>query len=374
MKVSLCKLVVEGGAELQWWDSYSVNSDFMTPSDGWSLSLGGDSYWTDIVSLVQPDSKVQIWVDGVQILTGFVDIVRTESSASTGVRVNVQGRDMLRPLIKANIHPGFSLKGLTVAQMVEKVVEKYYREPRPTVYYDSAAERTVLGLSGAFTPKDRSAAQKKVIDFCAAHPNEGAFEFLARNLRRFGLWLWATPDGNLVVSGPTYDQAPAYDIIRRKGERGIGYLSSTYTQDHSTLPSFIEVRGKATAKEWDKATVRATASDLGVSDVYFNEPLYVQHDQAETQEQAQAFALQELTRLQENSRVYETTSVDHRDQTTGNIFAINTVASVEDDFCHVRERMWVSSVTFNKSVSSGTTTSLKLLPLHAIQLGEFDIP
>jgi prophage tail gpP-like protein len=120
VNVSLCKIVLENGTELRNWDNYSINSDFLTPTDGWTIGLGGDSYWTDIVELLQPDTKVQIWVDGVRVLTGFVDIVRTRSDVEGGVRVEIQGRDVLRPLCKANIHPGSSSRGLTLEQMVAR--------------------------------------------------------------------------------------------------------------------------------------------------------------------------------------------------------------------------------------------------------------
>jgi prophage tail gpP-like protein len=243
-----------------------------------------------------------------------------------------------------------------------------------------------------------------VIDYCQAHPNEGAFEFLSRNLRRFGLWLWASPDGDIIIGGPTYSQAPSYRIQRKRGLRSVGYTSATYTQDHSQTVSYVEVRGKNTSKEWEKGTVSShvkveprfnavtgkydgqttittstrgpvvlqRAANINVSDKHFLEPMYIQHDQAENADQAQAFALQELSRLQENAAVYEVTAVDHRCMQTGNIFAVDTTATVEDEFCFLRDTLWVAGRTFKKSVSAGTTTDLKLLPLYAIQIGDVD--
>ena len=381
MKASLCKVVLENGTELAWWDSYSINSDFLTPCDGWSISLGGDSYWSDVVALVQPNARVQIWIDGVQVLTGFVDSVRTSSTPDGGVRVDVQGRDILRPLVKANIHPSFSVKGLTLEQMVSRVVAMYYKDP-PDIFSGPEAQRDALELTGNFKPKSRDAQKKKVIDYCQAHPNEGAFEFLSRNLRRFGLWLWADAQGRLVIGGPTYDQAPSYQIKRVRGQRSIGYLSATYAQDQTNVPDYLEVRGKSTAKEWEKSTVRATVSPLSQEELSDQRagrwdtvsPVYIQHDQAETPEQCAAFARQELSRLQENADVYEVTAMDHRCRVTGNIFMVDTVAAVEDQYCHVRDNLWVAARTFSKSVTGGTTTALRMLPLHTIQFSEVDAP
>lgn len=362
------RFVLEDGSTLREWDTYSVNSDFLTPTDGWSVRMNGIDYNAQI----QPDSKLQMWIDGQLQLTGIVDSISTTSDLSGGTTIEIQGRDILRPLCKANIRPDFRVKGLTLVQMVEQVCALYYRDP-PTIFFDQAANREVMGIKAGYRPKDRKSSTQKVIDYCQAHPNEGAFEFVSRNLRRFGLWLWATADGSLVVGGPTYEQEPAYRITRRRGERTVAYEHSNYTVDHTSTPSFLEVRGKSTAKEWAKTPVRATVSNLDIEDRLFVEPVYIQHDQAETPEQAQAFALQEMTRLRQSERVYEVTAAGHRDRVTGNVFAVDCLAAIEDDFCNVRETMWVASRTF-KGGMSGQTTELKLLPLYAVQIGDVDAP
>lgn len=375
------KIVLEDGKTLKQWLSYSVDSDFLTPTDGWSLSVGDARLHTDETykSLV-PDSKVQIYMGESLVLTGIVDVVEFTSDTSGGTICNVRGRDIMRTLCKSNVWPGLKIKDLTLADMVSKVLETYYPESRPELYLDDKANRSVLGLKGAFTPAERSAKQKQLIDRAQAHPNEGAFEFIARQLRRHGLWIWATADGGIVISGPEYNQEPSYKIIRKRGDgTSSQWLSARYTYDRTNVPSFLQVRGKSTSKEWEKTEVFGVAADpnahhgtLGLK--WYNgviEPAYVQHDEAKDPDQCKAFALQELTRLKADERVYTVTAIGHRDKATGNVFAVNTVAAIDDEFTGVSEKMFVKGRTFRKD-SGGTTTELRCVPLGSILFSEVD--
>jgi prophage tail gpP-like protein len=273
-------------------------------------------------------------------------------------------------LCKANIWPGFAIKNLTVQQMVEKVLSIYYPGNAPTLYSDDAANRKVLGLTGAYNAKDRSAKAKKLIERSQAHPNEGAFEFISRNLRRHGLWIWATADGGIVISGPDYDQEPSYRVIRKRGERGANWPSASYRWDRTNVPTYLCVRGKSTQKEWEKSAIQGVSTDPNAYPGII-EPAYIQHDEATTKEQCETFARQEMSRLKQQERVYTVTATGHRDRTTGNIFAVNTIATIDDEFTGVQEDMFVIGRTFRKD-TSGTTTELRCVPLGSIQFSDVD--
>jgi prophage tail gpP-like protein len=213
---------------------------------------------------------------------------------------------------------------------------------------------------------------KKTIEYVQPHPNEGAFEFIARNLRRFGLWIWATADGSLVISKPNYDQEPRYILQRVRGDRIVSVEHASYVYDRTNIPSQITVRGKSSGKDFEKATVKGYIRDTNARDTEFFEPFYLQHDQATTPEGAGAFAAQEMSHLKQDERVYTCICPGHRDPRTKNIYAIDSIAVVEDDVCGVHEQMWIASRTFKRSASGGTTTELKLLPKGAIIFSDAD--
>lgn len=366
------KIVLEDGTQLKQWTSYSIDSDFLTPTDGWSFTVADQRLHIDAAySMLQPDKRIEIWIDGTLQMTGIIDAVDWQSSVDGGTTCTVTGRDVLRTLCKANIWPGFAVKKLTVTEVVERVLGIYYPDNTPTLFTDNKANRQVTGLTGSFSPKDRSAMQKKIIESAAAHPNEGAFEFIARNIRRHGLWMWATADGNVVVSGPEYDQEPSYIVSRQRGNRGANWPTASYRYDRTNVPSYVVVRGKATAKEWEKTDVNASFVDKGGTEGLI-EPAYIQTDEAKDKEQCGYYAAQEMSRLKENERVYTVTAVGHRDRVTGNMFAIDTLASIDDEFTGVRETMYVAGRTFRKDNSGGTTTELRCVPLGQIQFSDLD--
>jgi prophage tail gpP-like protein len=365
-------IVLEDGTPLRRWSEYEINCDLLTPSDGWSFTFGSAKEWSTVQSLLRPGSKVEIHIGDNRLLVGFVDVVSVQSSHGSGVAVNVQGRDILRPLCKASIKPSFRIKGQTVRGMLEKVLEMYYMTP-PTLDVDNKANRALVGVTTGFSPQDRSDKLAKQIEHLQAQPNERAIDFVTRHLRRHGLWLWTGADGQIIVSGPTYEQEPSYEIVRKLGTKRVLYKNATYKLDQTDVPSYLEVRGRATTKEWEKTSVRASVQNTDAKTKHFVEPVYVQHDEATTQEQADAFARQELTRLRQDERVYSVVAADHKDRATGQRFMYDTVATVDDEFVGLQESMYVSSVTYRKSKSAGTETELRCVPLGSIQFSDVDV-
>ena len=369
----IARLVLEDGTEIDQWDSYSINSSFLTPTDGWSFTFGGEQKWSRVRHLLQPDYRIRILIDDKPQLTGWIDSVEVIAEPSSGVRVTVQGRDVLRPLCKANIHPDVRIKGRTVAELIEAVLQMYYTPGNvPDVYLDNEANRALVGaVKGGKKTRDGVKAQ---VEYCQAHPSEGAFEFLARNLRRFGLWMWAAADGGLVVAGPNYTQQPSYVIQRVRGDKTPRVLTAHVRWDRSNTPSSIRVKGKSAAKEFDKATVVESLVDREARQEHFVEPLYIVHDQAESKAECLAFARQEMTEHKREELVYTCTCVGHSDRATGNVYAVDTIATVNDEMLGVSGPWYVSERTFRKDLSGGTRTDLTLVPLHSIQFSDVDAP
>lgn len=362
-------IVLEDGTELSGWSDYSINSDFLTPTDGWTFTFSNLTEWERVRKLVRPDCKVQILVDGALQLTGWIDQVDASITSRDGLSIGVQGRDVLAALCDANVHPDSAIKKKTLVQLVEGLLKFHYPiDAIPTLFTDNNSNREVLtGVKGYFKGKSRKKIQTE-IDYCKPQVNEGAFEFAARNLRRFGMWMWASSDGNVVVSGPDYDQSPAYRIIHREGEKKVTVERARYTWSTQQAPSFVVVRSKSTSKEFERSAVQGVVADE--SRKLFI-PRYIVHDQATDDAQAQAFAEQELTEATKNAKVYHCMLRGHRDLDSGAIYAIDTVVHIEDDYLGVYEDMYVKERTFHKGLQ-GTFTELKCVPKGSIRFSDVD--
>ena len=78
------------GHEHRDWERYSIDSDFFTPADAWSLSLGIPA--TAIPDYVKPWAEVQVRLGTDVILTGRVDAVRRRLAKGEH-RLELHGRD-----------------------------------------------------------------------------------------------------------------------------------------------------------------------------------------------------------------------------------------------------------------------------------------
>lgn len=375
---SNARITLEDGTVLRHWKEYTIDSDFLTPTDGWSFTFGTEVEWQKVSKLVRPDRKCEITIDGQLQCTGWIDRVTADCTDGDGVSVTVEGRDFLRMLVKANIHPATAVKEMTLIDMVESTFRQIYQGIPVAYVYDNAANRALMTGSKTKSSSKRKGKKDSLIDYCQAHANESAFEFCARNLRRFGLWMWATADGQVCVGAPNYDQPASYQIIRKRGNTIVDVERASYTHDRTNVPSHVFVRGRSNSKDWQvqkcKSTVIDPAFDYDDDRPKVFCPMMLSHDEATTDDQCLSFAWQELSRLKQDEKVYTCTLKGHRNPRTGNVYAIDTVAHVEDEPLGINDDFYVVRRTFKKSVTGGTTTELKLIPKGTIIFMDADAP
>ena len=372
-------IVLENGTALKLWKSYAINSNFLTPTDGWDFTFGTEVEWKRVKDMIAPDSKIQILIDGVLQLTGWIDSYHVEASAEGGTSITVHGRDVMKPLVKSNVYPGMAIKGKTIADIITSVLAEVYPYNTPLLYTDPEANRLLIAdpskkyrkASNSKANSKRKSKAHNVLEYYEAHPQEGAFEFISRMLRKSGMWLWPTADGNFVVGGPDYEQPSMYVIHRTNGDSRAQVTRSSYTFDKTSVPSYIHVAGKGASKDFAKVPVNGLAQDPSHK-LYC--PIYIKHDEATTNEEAQNFADQEMSRLKQNERVYECTVRGHRNVLSNAFYQPNTIATVVDEILGIDEELWILDRTFRKSVDAGTTTDLKMIPKNAIQLADCDAP
>ena len=99
------------GHEHRDWERYSIDSDFFTPADAWSLSLGIPA--TAIPDYVKPWAEVQVRLGTDVILTGRVDAVRRRLAKGEH-RLELHGRDRAGVLLDCSA-PVLARRELTLA-------------------------------------------------------------------------------------------------------------------------------------------------------------------------------------------------------------------------------------------------------------------
>ena len=166
------------GHEHRDWERYSIDSDFFTPADAWSLSLGIPA--TAIPDYVKPWAEVQVRLGTDVILTGRVDAVRRRLAKGEH-RLELHGRDRAGVLLDCSA-PVLARRELTLAEICATYL-------RP------------LGIDRMDVQGGDS--RKKV----TVEPGMSAWEALERAAELAGLWPWFTPNGVLKVAAPDYGRA-----------------------------------------------------------------------------------------------------------------------------------------------------------------------
>lgn len=183
-----------GGKIYKTWDGWSVESDLLTPADGFELEL----FTRDTVQL--PEALVEgaactLTLGRDQVLTGQLDEIEHDVS-KRGIFIRVTGRDKAAVLVDCSA-PFVSMREASLAQILKEVV-------------------TPLGI----TKLEVRAAGKPIRRRVQVEPGQSGWEALLQVAEANGLWPWVEPDGLLVIGGPDYTSTPVGELIMRTDGKG----------------------------------------------------------------------------------------------------------------------------------------------------------
>jgi prophage tail gpP-like protein len=406
--------VMDEHVDLTRWTSYSFSSHFLTPSDGWSMSIGDGKLDERQRQALRIGATVRLYVDNFPLAEGFIDRVDVRFSRSSGITYDVHGRDRLAPVVDAIADPRVQFKsGTTLAEFLKQLFGPFGWVSDEHFVIDNAANRDAKtgGLRG--TPTTRGGKRKGpkllkdfVLHQLKPHNHEGLYRFVSRVVERHGLWVWCSADGDtLIVGAPDFVQAPRYQLRCSEGETNI--LSGEISYDGTDQPSIIVADGFSGGGEFGRGKIKSYCVNpyfgigedgfptddvasviakypeaepvLFVTQPYEKKaprmpprPVFLHDEESKTQEQLNFFVKRTMSELLRKSLVCHYT-VEGHGQTVNGAFTpwdIDTVVDVQDDVGGVHERMYLLGRTFEKSRSGGTFTRLELVRLYSIASGD----
>lgn len=404
-------LVVDSGIRITRWKEYSVNSDFLTPTDGWSFRVAAGDLGSAEREALQPGARVELSVNGYAQLDGTIDLVETSTSRSGGTEINIQGRDLLSECVDSCADPKLRLKpNDSLYDAVARIFEPFGIAPGDYFIDDQSDRELRTGSAyrvGGKKARAPSRAKKPRprkppvpdVGYQKPHPSEGAFAFAARLAQRFGFWIWMAASGKIVIIGrPNFDQEPLHELRSKVADvTRNNVLESSLRLEMAEQPSLIYAEGSGGGGEFGKSQHRAfmanPALDLdsdpaietlltrfpGTTEVQFplfapkrlrartSRPMYLHDEESKTFEQLQKFIQREMATRVRRAYTYRCTVVGHYNRETGGIYCVNTVARVIDENVGADELLWIKSRTFKKSRSGGSTTELELIRLNSLE-------
>lgn len=232
---NVISLLVNGVAH-QFWKSYEIDSDLLTPADGFDVSLGVPPDMP-VPDLINAGDKVKVLVGEDVVLTGVIDSV-SSSVAKNGRQLSVHGRDDAAILLDCSA-PIFNAKDMSLKEIIDKLVKP-------------------LGITKVRIDADKTTATKKV----QIEPGMRAWDALAEFCESNGVWPWFEPDGTLVIGGPDYTTEPVADLVIRFNGDNNNVEQLRFEQSVARRYSEVTVLGQSNS---GKHNIKATAKDAGIS-------------------------------------------------------------------------------------------------------------
>lgn len=365
-------IVTDDGTEFTAIESATVSSEFLTPCDSFEIEIGGEFSLPDVAKKFPMGAAVQIKVNDVVQMTGYVDRQALRHSEHGPSRVLIRGRDFLSPLVDGHIDPNTQVPpSTTIAQLCSLVVLQQFNLQTYQILDDWQSANQAVGSKLKRKAGTSRHKRSDPIKELRPHHGEGAFAYLARVCSHYGYWPSAdTENFGLVIACPDYSQAPSYSLVCKvdPGNTGAGrgnnILSGEAITDQTNAPSVVVVKGMDSGSGV-KTQVKAQANNPVIS---LFKPMYINDRDSHDGQTAETKARLAMSRGMREFFAYECEVRGFSDPSNGNIYNDNTVAKITDEVAGVDGPMWVMSRRFTKSRSSGTRTQMKLLPLGTLLL------
>lgn len=238
-------LVIDGH-EHRDWERCEVDSDLLTPADGWRVALGLPGGLPESQGRPAVPAYVRRWapatltLGGQVIMRGRIDSVESDVGKAEHT-LAITGRDLAAVLVDCSA-PVFVARQCSLDEIVAKMV-------RP------------LGITKILVDAGQAAHDKISVD-----PGMTAWDALQRVCEQNGCWPYFAPDGTLVIGGPDYSDAtnPAVgQLVLRWDGKGNNVLRLSEKKDTQEYYSQVTVLGQAHGTEHTAGehNIRATAKD-----------------------------------------------------------------------------------------------------------------
>lgn len=411
------------------WISYDFASDFLTPTDSFSFTLGSTEAGLPdkLRAALKLGAQVSIHNETNIFATGIIDAIDISADRSAGIVYNIHGRDKLGQTLDTVADPTFQLKsGGTLAELLKRLFAPFGWPNDDDYEIDGDANRDArMGKRGVKTSETPKNAAKKrrhrqegggpearklasfILHQTKPYHHESVFHFASRVAQRHGLWICCSADGEtLIVGKPDFNQEPTFVLHRGRDGRG-NILSGTVHYAMTDQPTLIIADGFAVGAsgEFGKGRIKAHIVNpmLGLTDEGDNtpevaallakhpgtventlpmasfpfraanipfRPMFLHDPESRTQEQLNAFVKREMSLLYRKALTTSYVVEGHGQTVDGQFvaWAPDTVVDVEDEIGELQERMYVLGVAFSKSRMGGTTTRLDLIRLNSIVL------
>lgn len=355
------------GQQIGPFKSYSIKSDMIEPSDSFTMSLRFDTRAWDTLRL---DSRVQVQIDGVSVLTGFIDRKRKSTRDAS---IEIGGRDVAGRLVQESA-PSINYSGLTMVEALRRLCTPWV----DTITLSDARNRSVRRGKGRRVPAGNEpiVLNMPVPRRGRVHPGMTRWQVIEDIVSQAGYFAFVSADGReLIVGSPNHEQAPQYLFIHGKKQSTVKEMDLVEDiGDSFSLIAVVGTGGGDAANYGRNVTSRSSRwrDDESTPDgigTHFLFPKRLMMPERDFDSNADAARVAEREAARRNFRMKTSTVTcayhgQYLSGSTPTIFAPHTIARVIDEDFEppFDDKYMLTSCTFAADEGSGETTQIEMVP------------
>lgn len=404
--------IMDEQVTLTRWVNYEFADEYLTPASGFHFVVADGHLPDNEREALKVGSRVRLTINGVPLCVGHIDSVEVSANRQIGTNWTIKGRQRLGLAVDAVADPTLHIKeSMTLAETLRTLYAPFGWVADDHFSISNAASRRVTqGLRGTPTSKGGKKSGKPLKNFvqhqCKPHNHEHVHDFAKRMAERHGLWIRCSEDGErIIVDTPDFGQDPSFQI-RRTSSGDTNVLDGSVKYDFGDQPACIIADGFSGGGDFGRGRLKSYGVNpyFGVDEQGFvlddvskvllrhptaeqvtfttqpfkrrsvNVPariVFLHDEESKTQAQLNNFVRREMSLFMRKSLTAHYTLEGHG-QIVDDVFVpwmVDTVVEVHDEIAGVNERMWVMAVAYSKSRQAGTQTTVELVRLNSLQLG-----
>jgi len=332
--------------------SYTVEADIYTADDAFSLELANPE-----IAIIA-GQRCELYINGALELDGIIDRV-VKGYDKQGVKLGVEGRDLMGLLVDSYVEKFKSIQGKTVKALAEELIANVPYISRTQIHYQEnfvgkgkGKKQTVSSPASGFLDTSQKIAQTE--------PGMTIFEVLHTYAASRGYMFWLEYGGHkarFVIGRPKTGGAAAYFLCCQRDGKGTNVLEGEHVQDIAKRYSSIKVIRQGQGHDADGADPGKVNSSALMTDgtVPFHKPLVVKMTNDSQSPGQHARLLLDKQRHDGFQLHYR---VPGHSQ-AGINWAINEICQVRDEVLGIEDSFLLTGRTFERT-KQGTYTRLKL--------------
>lgn len=359
-------------------ENYEIKMSILQQPAAFTLRLGWSKTAAEILSKYPPGTPFELRIGTRQnpvVVQSGVTMSRAVPQANF-TQIEIGGRDYLAALFDSFVEEEQSFTQATYYDLTRKVLDLVGLTEAKGHYLEKNNDNNRKLISGVTkAPRDASAiveeletgAQtgtgKLIYNTIKAKVGTRYYDFLQKQYKLAGLFLWATGEGNFVLSRPNPNQDPAFRIFRSRdlSVDQTNVLDCHYRDDVTMRHARCLVYGRHGGRKAGRTKFSGEYVDQEMVDRGFNTVIVHYDADAKTQQEADYLARKIIAEERRAGWQLEYTVSGHRVISPANKIATwgpDLMCRVDDSELDIHDNFYIEAVTFRRSPATTTTVTL----------------